>query len=107
VDEIDGIRRVILSGQVEAAITPRTRLAAGKPCLIVRDGAQTVEFSFVTDIARQPARGAVATTNDVLNVASGRRRVSPTSPALAALWVSICRRVSTGTDGDTGVAAAG
>jgi len=56
----------------EVMIRWMERLAAGKPCLILGDGAQTMDFVFVTDIARANLRAAQSTiTDDVLNVASG------------------------------------
>jgi len=48
------------------------RLAKGDPCLILGDGAQTMDFVFVTDIARANLRAANSTiTDDILNIASG------------------------------------
>jgi UDP-glucose 4-epimerase len=48
------------------------RLASGQPCLILGDGAQTMDFVFVTDIARANLRAATSSiTDDVFNVASG------------------------------------
>jgi UDP-glucose 4-epimerase len=56
----------------EVMIRWMERLAAGKPCLILGDGAQTMDFVFVTDIARANLRAAQSTiTDDVLNIASG------------------------------------
>jgi len=56
----------------EVMIRWMERLAAGKPCLILGDGAQTMDFVFVTDIARANLRAAQSTiTDDILNVASG------------------------------------
>src|SRR5262249_56375655 len=56
----------------EVMIRWMERLAAGKPCLIFGDGAQTMDFVFVTDIARANLRAAnSALTDDVLNIASG------------------------------------
>jgi UDP-glucose 4-epimerase len=48
------------------------RLARNEPCLILGDGAQTMDFVFVTDIARANLRAANSSiTDDVLNIASG------------------------------------
>ena len=56
----------------EVMIRWMERLAKGQPCLILGDGAQTMDFVFVTDIARANLRAANASlTDDVLNIASG------------------------------------
>jgi UDP-glucose 4-epimerase len=56
----------------EVMIRWMERLAKGQPCLILGDGAQTMDFVFVTDIARANLRAATSTiTDDVFNVASG------------------------------------
>src|SRR5262245_12701777 len=56
----------------EVMIRWMERLARGEPCLILGDGAQTMDFVFVTDIARANLRAANSSiTDDVLNVASG------------------------------------
>jgi UDP-glucose 4-epimerase len=56
----------------EVMIRWMERLAKGQPCLIFGDGAQTMDFVFVTDIARANLRAATSTiTDDVLNIASG------------------------------------
>ena len=56
----------------EVMIRWMERLAKGQPCLILGDGAQTMDFIFVTDIARANLRAANSTiTDDVLNIASG------------------------------------
>ena len=56
----------------EVMIRWMERLAKGQPCLILGDGAQTMDFVFVTDIARANLRAANSTiTDDVLNIASG------------------------------------
>src|SRR3954469_18263763 len=56
----------------EVMIRWMERLARGEPCLILGDGAQTMDFVFVTDIARANLRAATSTiTDDVLNIASG------------------------------------
>lgn len=56
----------------EVMIRWMERLAKGQPCLILGDGAQTMDFVFVTDIARANLRAAKSSiTDDVLNIASG------------------------------------
>jgi UDP-glucose 4-epimerase len=56
----------------EVMIRWMERLAKGQPCLILGDGAQTMDFIYVTDIARANLRAANSTiTDDVLNIASG------------------------------------
>jgi len=56
----------------EVMIRWMERLAKNQPCLILGDGAQTMDFVFVTDIARANLRAASSTiTDDVLNIASG------------------------------------
>ena len=56
----------------EVMIRWMERLSAGQPCLILGDGEQTMDFVFVTDIARANLRAARSTiTDDVLNIASG------------------------------------
>jgi UDP-glucose 4-epimerase len=56
----------------EVMIRWMERLAKDQPCLILGDGAQTMDFVFVTDIARANLRAASSTiTDDVLNIASG------------------------------------
>jgi UDP-glucose 4-epimerase len=56
----------------EVMIRWMERLANGQPCLILGDGAQTMDFVFVTDIARANLRAANSSiTDDVLNIASG------------------------------------
>jgi UDP-glucose 4-epimerase len=56
----------------EVMIRWMERLARGEPCLILGDGAQTMDFVFVTDIARANLRAANSSiTDDVLNIASG------------------------------------
>ena len=48
------------------------RLAQGKPCVIHGDGAQTMDFVFVTDVRTANLMAANSSlTDDVLNVASG------------------------------------
>ena len=56
----------------EVMIRWMERLAQGQPCLILGDGAQTMDFVFVTDIARANLRAANSSiTDDVVNIASG------------------------------------
>lgn len=56
----------------EVMIRWMERLSKGQPCLILGDGAQTMDFVFVTDIARANLMAANSSlTDDVLNVASG------------------------------------
>ena len=56
----------------EVMIRWMERLANGEPCLIFGDGAQTMDFVYVTDIALANLRAATSTiTDDVLNIASG------------------------------------
>jgi UDP-glucose 4-epimerase len=56
----------------EVMIRWMERLSKGQPCLILGDGAQTMDFIFVTDIALANLRAATSSiTDDVLNVASG------------------------------------
>jgi UDP-glucose 4-epimerase len=56
----------------EVMIRWMERLSKDQPCLILGDGAQTMDFVFVTDIARANLRAANSTiTDDVLNIASG------------------------------------
>jgi UDP-glucose 4-epimerase len=56
----------------EVMIRWMERLAKGQPCLIFGDGGQTMDFVFVTDIARANLLAAESSlTDDVLNVASG------------------------------------
>jgi UDP-glucose 4-epimerase len=56
----------------EVMIRWMERLAAGKPCLILGDGSQTMDFVFVDDIARANTMAANSSiTDDVINIASG------------------------------------
>jgi nucleoside-diphosphate-sugar epimerase len=56
----------------EVMIRWMERLAKGEPCVIFGDGAQTMDFVFVTDIARANLNAANSSiTDDVLNIASG------------------------------------
>lgn len=56
----------------EVMIRWMERLAKGLPCVIHGDGSQTMDFVFVTDIARANVLAALSNvTDDVFNVASG------------------------------------
>jgi UDP-glucose 4-epimerase len=56
----------------EVMIRWMERLSQGRPCLILGDGTQTMDFVFVEDIARANIVAAFSDlTDDVLNVASG------------------------------------
>jgi UDP-glucose 4-epimerase len=56
----------------EVMIRWMERLSKGQPCLILGDGAQTMDFVFVDDIARANLMAAHSSiTDDVLNIASG------------------------------------
>jgi UDP-glucose 4-epimerase len=56
----------------EVMIRWMERLAVGKPCLILGDGSQTMDFVFVGDVARANTMAAKSSiTDDVINIASG------------------------------------
>jgi UDP-glucose 4-epimerase len=56
----------------EVMIRWMERLAQGQPCLIHGDGAQTMDFVYVDDIARANLMAANSSlTDDVLNIATG------------------------------------
>ena len=56
----------------EVLIRWMERLAAGKPCLILGDGTQTMDFVFIEDVARANVWAAKSSaTDEVFNVASG------------------------------------
>jgi UDP-glucose 4-epimerase len=56
----------------EVMIRWMERLTAGKPCLILGDGSQTMDFVYVDDIARANTIAANSSiTDDVINIASG------------------------------------
>jgi UDP-glucose 4-epimerase len=56
----------------EVMIRWMERLSKDQPCLILGDGGQTMDFVFVTDIARANVMAALSSvTDEVLNVASG------------------------------------
>ena len=70
----------------EVMIRWMERLARGEPCLIHGDGAQTMDFVFVSDIARANLCAAnSALTDAVLNIASG------TETSLAELAAALGR----------------
>ena len=70
----------------EVMIRWMERLAKGQPCLILGDGAQTMDFVFVTDIARANLMAANSSiTDDVLNIASG---TETSLTELADRWVA-------------------
>jgi UDP-glucose 4-epimerase len=70
----------------EVMIRWMERLAKDQPCLILGDGAQTMDFVFVTDIAQANLRAANSTiTDDTLNIASG------TETSLTELAVALGR----------------
>lgn len=56
----------------EVMIRWMERLAGGKPCLILGDGSQTMDFVYVDDVARANIIAANSSiTDDMINVASG------------------------------------
>jgi UDP-glucose 4-epimerase len=56
----------------EVMIRWMERLEVGKPCLILGDGNQTMDFVHVNDVARANAMAASSSiTDDVINIASG------------------------------------
>jgi UDP-glucose 4-epimerase len=56
----------------EVMIRWMERLAVGKPCVILGDGSQTMDFVFVDDVARANTMAAKSSiTDDVINIASG------------------------------------
>ena len=56
----------------EVMIRWMERLSSGKPCLILGDGSQTMDFVFVDDVARANTMAANSSiTDDVINIASG------------------------------------
>src|SRR5436190_7520902 len=56
----------------EVMIRWMERLSAGKPCLILGDGSQTMDFVYVDDVARANIIAANSSiTDDTINVASG------------------------------------
>ena len=67
-----GPRMDAFGAYTEVMIRWMERLAKGQPCIILGDGSQTMDFVFVTDIARANLMAAHSSiTDDVLNIASG------------------------------------
>lgn len=67
-----GPRMDTYGAYTEVLIRWMERLNDGKPCLILGDGAQTMDFVFVEDIARANILAAVQpVTDEVFNIASG------------------------------------
>jgi|SRR6185312_8892985 len=67
-----GPRMDVYGAYTEVLIRWMERLADGKPCLILGDGSQTMDFVFIEDVARANVLAAkCAATDEVFNVASG------------------------------------
>ncbi len=67
-----GPRMDVYGAYTEVLIRWMERLAEGKPCLILGDGTQTMDFVFIEDIARANILAVTApVTDQVFNVASG------------------------------------
>ncbi|MGE5570827.1 MAG: SDR family NAD(P)-dependent oxidoreductase [Rhodospirillales bacterium] len=67
-----GPRMDIHGAYTEVLIRWMERIAAGKPCLILGDSAQTMDFVYVEDVARANLLAAESEVTDaVFNVASG------------------------------------
>lgn len=67
-----GPRMDVYGAYTEVLIRWMERLADRKPCLILGDGAQTMDFVFIEDIARANILAATCNvTDEVFNVASG------------------------------------
>jgi len=67
-----GPRMDTYGAYTEVLIRWMERLADGKPCLILGDGLQTMDFVFIDDIARANILAAkFPVTDDVFNIASG------------------------------------
>jgi UDP-glucose 4-epimerase len=67
-----GPRMDVYGAYTEVLIRWMERLADGKPCLILGDGTQTMDFVFIEDVARANILAANSTaTDEVFNVASG------------------------------------
>lgn len=67
-----GPRMDTYGAYTEVLIRWMERLADGKPCLILGDGLQTMDFVFIDDIARANILAAKSpVTDDVFNIASG------------------------------------
>jgi UDP-glucose 4-epimerase len=81
-----GPRMDAFGAYTEVMIRWMERLAKGQPCLILGDGSQTMDFVFVTDIARANVNAAASSVTDaVFNVASG------TETSLAELAAALGR----------------
>ncbi len=67
-----GPRMDVYGAYTEVLIRWMERLAVGKPCLILGDGTQTMDFVFIEDVARANILAAKSkATDEVFNVASG------------------------------------
>jgi UDP-glucose 4-epimerase len=67
-----GPRMDVYGVYTEVLIRWMERLASGKPCLILGDGTQTMDFVFIEDVARANILAANAPVTDrVFNIASG------------------------------------
>jgi len=67
-----GPRMDVYGAYTEVLIRWMERIAAGRPPLILGDGLQTMDFVYVTDIARANILAAKSNvSDDVFNVASG------------------------------------
>jgi UDP-glucose 4-epimerase len=67
-----GPRMDTCGAYTEVLIRWMERLAEGKPCLILGDGNQTMDFVFIEDVARANVVAAKSrATDEVLNIASG------------------------------------
>lgn len=67
-----GPRMDTYGAYTEVLIRWMERLSEGKPCLILGDGTQTMDFVFIEDVARANVLAAKASASDeVFNIASG------------------------------------
>ncbi len=67
-----GPRMDATGAYTEVLIRWMERLSEGKPCVILGDGTQTMDFVFVTDVARANVVAAYSScTDEVFNIASG------------------------------------
>ena len=67
-----GPRMDTYGAYTEVLIRWMERLAENKPCLILGDGSQTMDFAFIEDVARANIMAAKSSlTDEVLNIASG------------------------------------
>ncbi|MBV8550989.1 MAG: NAD-dependent epimerase/dehydratase family protein [Acidobacteriaceae bacterium] len=68
-----GPRMDTYGAYTEVLIRWMERLSDGRPCLILGDGTQTMDFVFVEDVARANILAAIQpVTDQIFNVASGR-----------------------------------